>query len=215
MKASRKYNFLDFLIQAADANLRNLFGVAAPAKRQNPAAEIACHPLDQQQMRHSAGLMRINHVGEVCAQALYQGQALTARSAKIRKAMQQSAIEENDHLDWCANRLQALDSHISYLNPIWYLASLCIGLSAGLLGDQWSLGFLAETENQVTQHLQSHLEKLPRNDAQSRAIIQQMIIDESQHAKLAMDEGGVALPEIVKKLMQSAAKLMTTTAYWL
>lgn len=215
MKASRKYDFFDFLIQTADANLRNLFGVAAPAKRPNPAAEIAPHLLNQPQMRHSAGLMRINHVGEVCAQALYQGQALTARSKNIRDALQQSAVEENDHLSWCASRLHELNAHISYLNPIWYLASLCIGLGAGLLGDKWSLGFLAETENQVTEHLQSHLEKLPQNDYQSRAIVEQMIIDESKHAKLAIDEGGADLPEIVKKLMQSAAKLMTTTAYWL
>jgi ubiquinone biosynthesis monooxygenase Coq7 len=159
--------------------------------------------------------MRIDHTGEVCAQALYQGQALTSRSSSVREKMQQSALEENDHLIWCRQRLQELHSHTSYLNPIWYTGSLLIGILAGLLGDRWNLGFVAETEHQVSHHLQKHLEQLPKNDIKSTKILQQMQMDELHHATVAIEGGAKALPETIKQLMKILSKLMTTTTYWI
>jgi ubiquinone biosynthesis monooxygenase Coq7 len=157
--------------------------------------------------------MRVNHVGEVCAQALYQSQKLVARNPEIREMLDHSAQEEMDHLAWCETRLQELGSHTSYLNPIWYAGSFAIGLAAGLAGDKWSLGFVAETEKQVENHLESHLEKLPKDDQRSRAIVDQMRIDEIIHGQAAKDAGGVNLPEPVQKIMQVISKIMTTTAY--
>ena len=157
----------------------------------------------------SASLMRVNHVGEVCAQALYQGQALTSRSAEVREKMNEAAEEEVDHLNWCYQRIEQLDSHTSYLNPIWYLGSFALGIGAGLAGDKWSLGFLAETERQVVEHLQSHLERLPEEDIISRAIVTQMAEDEAKHADMAVESGAAELPKVVKQAMKVTAGFMT------
>ena len=157
--------------------------------------------------------MRVNHAGEVCAQALYQGQALTARRKDTRVQMEQAATEENDHLAWCRNRIHELGGHTSLLNPLWYSGSLAIGAATGLLGDKWSLGFLAETEKQVVKHLQGHLQRLPAGDARSRAILEQMKTDEAQHRASALRAGGQELPEAVKKLMTLTSRVMTVTAY--
>jgi ubiquinone biosynthesis monooxygenase Coq7 len=157
--------------------------------------------------------MRVNHVGEVCAQALYQSQKLVARDPQIRAMLEHSAQEEMDHLAWCETRLKELDSHTSYLNPFWYAGSFAIGLLAGLAGDKWSLGFVAETEKQVEAHLENHLEKLPLEDQRSRAIVDQMRIDEIEHGQAALHAGGATLPEPIQKVMQAVSKVMTTTAY--
>jgi ubiquinone biosynthesis monooxygenase Coq7 len=157
--------------------------------------------------------MRVNHAGEVCAQALYQGQALTARQDDTRRQMAQAAEEENDHLLWCRHRIHELGGHTSLLNPLWYSGSLAIGAVTGLLGDKWSLGFLAETEQQVVRHLEGHLQRLPENDEKSRAILEQMKTDEGEHRMTALNAGGVELPDPVKRLMTLASRVMTTTAY--
>jgi ubiquinone biosynthesis monooxygenase Coq7 len=159
--------------------------------------------------------MRINHCGEVCAQALYQGQALTAKLPDVREKMEQAAAEENDHLQWCSDRLEQLDSHKSLFNPLWYASSFTIGAVAGILGDKWSLGFVAETEKQVVKHLESHLKKLPKNDLQSKCIIEQMRDDELHHATVAIEAGGADLPAPVKTLMNGMAKVMTKSVYWI
>ncbi len=169
--------------------------------------------MDASKISHVSGLMRINHTGEVCAQALYQGQAMTARLTHVRENMERAALEENDHLDWCNNRLQELGGHTSYLNPLWYLGSFTLGATAGLVGDKWSLGFVAETEKQVVKHLENHLQKIPENDQRSRAILEQMKIDEERHGTMALNAGGMELPEPVKKLMGLTSKVMTTLAY--
>jgi len=156
--------------------------------------------------------MRVNHVGEVCAQALYQGQALTSRSASVKNKMQEAANEEVDHLNWCYQRIEELNGHTSYMNPLWYIGAFSIGVGAGLAGDKWSLGFLAETEQQVVEHLESHLERLSEKDTISRAIVSQMIIDEAQHAQMAIDNGAAELPSVVKQLMRISAKVMTSVS---
>ena len=155
----------------------------------------------------------MNHVGEVCAQALYQSQKLVARDPQIKEMLNHSGQEEIDHLAWCETRLQELGSHTSYLNPFWYAGSFAIGLAAGLAGDKWSLGFVAETEKQVENHLESHLEKLPPEDHRSRAIVDQMRLDEIEHGQAAIRSGGAELPEPVQKIMQMMSKVMTATAY--
>ena len=157
-------------------------------------------------------MMRVNHSGEVCAQALYQAQAITARSDVVRQTMQTAANEENDHLSWCEERLDQLGSHKSYLNPVWYCGSFMIGTLFGFIGDRWNLGFLAETERQVVKHLESHLEKLPVDDYKSRAIVEQMRNDEAHHATRAVQAGAEELPRLVKRMMALTAKVMTTTA---
>ena len=159
--------------------------------------------------------MRINHTGEVCAQALYQGQALTARLPQVRNRMERAAAEENDHLDWCEGRLQELDSRTSLLNPIWYAGSFAIGAAAGLAGDKWSLGFVAETEQQVGAHLDDHLNRLPERDSKSRAILEQMKEDEARHADQALKAGGAVLPGPIRFAMRLSSKIMTGTVYWL
>jgi ubiquinone biosynthesis monooxygenase Coq7 len=157
--------------------------------------------------------MRVNHSGEVCAQALYQGQAMTARRNEVRDQMQQAAMEENDHLLWCRQRLDELGGHTSLFNPLWYTGSLLIGAATGLLGDKWSLGFLAETEHQVVNHLLSHLDRLPKADAKSSAILTQMKEDEARHKASALQSGGSALPGPAKKIMTLMSRVMTLTAY--
>jgi len=209
----RKFSLLDNLIDQADTVLRTLGNGIIQADREKPGSDIACDLADTDDIKHSAGLMRINHTGEVCAQALYQGQALTARLEDTRESMDKAAREEIDHLAWCEDRLKELDSHTSYLNPFWYIMSFAMGAAAGIAGDDWSLGFVAETEDQVCRHLEDHLERLPIEDERSRAIILQMHIDEKNHADAARSGGGRDLPETFKKLMGISAKVMTKTTY--
>jgi ubiquinone biosynthesis monooxygenase Coq7 len=203
----------DRLIIEFDTALKSISG-GAHAQRSMPINEdLGKTTLSETERAHAAGLMRVNHVGEVCAQALYQSQKLLARDSHIQEMLNHSAQEEMDHLAWCEARVKNLGSHTSYLNPFWYAGSFAIGLIAGLAGDKWSLGFVAETEKQVENHLQSHLETLPENDQQSRAIVQQMRLDEIEHGKDAIDAGGVVLPPVIQKLMEASSKLMTSTAY--
>ncbi|MBU3612696.1 2-polyprenyl-3-methyl-6-methoxy-1,4-benzoquinone monooxygenase [Polynucleobacter sp. MG-27-Goln-C1] len=204
---------IDRFIIEFDTALRSVVG-GAHAHRPTPGSDIQSTALlDVKEREHAAGLMRVNHVGEVCAQALYQSQKIVARSPEIRQMLDHSAQEEMDHLAWCETRLQELGSHTSYLNPIWYAGSFAIGLAAGLAGDKWSLGFVAETEKQVENHLASHLQKLPVEDERSRAIVDQMRIDEIEHGQAAISAGGAVLPEPIQKLMQAMSKVMTSTAY--
>ena len=203
----------DRLIIEFDTALKSISG-GAHAQRSMPINEdLGKTTLSETERAHAAGLMRVNHVGEVCAQALYQSQKLLARDSHIQEMLNHSAQEEMGHLAWCEARVKELGSHTSYLNPFWYAGSFAIGLMAGLAGDKWSLGFVAETEKQVENHLQSHLETLPENDQQSRAIVQQMRLDEIEHGKDAIDAGGVVLPPVIQKLMEASSKLMTSTAY--
>ncbi|MCW8923398.1 MAG: 2-polyprenyl-3-methyl-6-methoxy-1,4-benzoquinone monooxygenase, partial [Gammaproteobacteria bacterium] len=178
-----------------------------------PANKIDDCDFKDEERRHIAGLMRVNHSGEVSAQALYQGQAITARKNEVREKLEQAAMEENDHLAWTKTRLQELGDRTSYLNPIWYAGSLAIGACAGIIGDKWNLGFLAETEHQVVEHLDEHLKQLPKCDQRSRAILEQMKIDEAKHATTALEHGGAELPEPIKDLMSLMSKVMTTTTY--
>ncbi|MEY3419321.1 2-polyprenyl-3-methyl-6-methoxy-1,4-benzoquinone monooxygenase [Polynucleobacter sp.] len=204
---------IDRFIIEFDTALRSVVG-GAHAHRPTPGSDIQSTALlDVKEREHAAGLMRVNHVGEVCAQALYQSQKLVARNPEIRQMLDHSGQEEMDHLAWCETRLQELGSHTSYLNPIWYAGSFAIGLAAGLAGDKWSLGFVAETEKQVENHLESHLQKLPVEDERSRAIVDQMRIDEIEHGQAAISAGGAVLPEPIQKLMQAMSKVMTSTAY--
>lgn len=204
---------IDRLILEFDTALRSVVG-GANAHRSTPGSEVGVNSsLDAAERKHAAGLMRVNHVGEVCAQALYQSQKLVARNPEIQEMLNHSGQEEMDHLAWCETRLKELDSHTSYLNPLWYAGSFAIGLVAGLAGDKWSLGFVAETEKQVENHLESHLEKLPKEDQRSRAIVDQMRIDEIAHGQAAKNAGGANLPEPIQKMMQAMSKVMTTAAY--
>ena len=204
-------NRTDQLLVALDNGLRTLFGTVHAA-RPAPAASSAA-PLEGEDKKLAGALMRVNHVGEVCAQALYQAQALTARSPELRAQMQQAAREETDHLAWTQQRLDELGDHASRLNPLWYAGAFGIGLVAGRFGDRVSLGFVVETERQVEQHLAGHLERLPPQDAASRAIVDQMMRDEARHADDALAAGGVELPAPVRALMRAAAKVMTVTAH--
>lgn len=210
---ARRYSLFDRLIGHGDTALRTLAGTHAGALRPLPGEAHAPAELTPEQRKHVAGLMRVNHTGEVCAQALYQGQALTARLPRVRRQMEEAAREEEDHLAWCEQRLAELNSHTSVLNPVWYGLSIGIGAAAGFAGDKWSLGFVEETEVQVCAHLSGHLENLPDQDQRSRQIIQQMRDDEARHAAMAKRAGAATLPEPVKKLMKTVAKVMTTTAY--
>ena len=204
---------IDRLIIEFDTALRSIVG-GANAQRPTPDSEQSSKSvLDTRERKHAAGLMRVNHVGEVCAQALYQSQKLVARNPQIQEMLSHSGQEEMDHLAWCETRLQELGSHTSYLNPLWYAGSFVIGLAAGLAGDKWSLGFVAETEKQVENHLESHLEKLPQEDHRSRAIVEQMRVDEIGHGQAALQAGGAALPEPIQKMMKVMSKVMTSTAY--
>lgn len=211
--STRQQTLPDRLIAHLDQALRTVFGEPVGSGRPDPAQDSTDGGISTTGRARSLNLMRVNHAGEVCAQALYQGQALTARRKEIRQQMDQAAIEENDHLTWCRQRIHELGGHTSLLNPLWYTGSLAIGAATGLLGDKWSLGFLAETEQQVVKHLEGHLQRLPEGDEKSRAILEQMKIDEAQHRTSALDAGGEELPDVVKKLMSLASKVMTTTAY--
>jgi ubiquinone biosynthesis monooxygenase Coq7 len=204
---------LDKLIIEFDKGLRTVLA-PAPTVRPLPGKNLPQAEMSEEEKRLAASLMRVNHSGEVCAQALYQGQALTARNPEAKAALEQAAQEETEHLNWCETRLKELGSHKSYLNPVWYTGSLAIGMLAGALGDKWNLGFLAETERQVERHLQGHLDKLPAQDARSRAVVEQMKIDEAQHATTAIEHGGAELPLPVRLGMKLTSKLMTKTVYW-
>ena len=203
----------DRVIVEFDKGLRALFS-QAHSVRPHPDAGIADVALDEREKKAAAALMRVNHCGEICAQALYQGQAWTARDSQVQHKLKDAAQEETEHLAWTAHRVAELGGHLSLLNPLWYTSSLAIGALAGLLGDKWNLGFLAETERQVGGHLQSHLNKLPEQDVKSRAIVQQMYLDETQHAQMAVDLGASELPAPVKLAMTMSSKVMTNTAYW-
>jgi 3-demethoxyubiquinol 3-hydroxylase len=212
---SRRMSPIDQVLISADHALRTLFGRPQTTERPNPAAAIMEPDLTDEQRRHVARLMRINHTGEVCAQALYQGQALTAKLPDTRKRMERSAKEENDHLAWCASRLEDLGDRKSLLNPLWYAGSFAMGAAAGLAGDKWSLGFVVETERQVEDHLEDHLAQIPLEDEKSRTILEQMKADEVHHAQLARAAGGAELPEPIRMAMRMTSRLMTRTVYWI
>jgi ubiquinone biosynthesis monooxygenase Coq7 len=212
---SRHYSSLDNVIGQADRALRTLIRGVNKPMRPSPSDACADVDLSASECKHSAGLMRVDHSGEVCAQALYQGQALTAKLGRVRAAMEKAAIEEVDHLAWCEERLEELHARPSVFNPAWYGLSFTIGALAGIAGDKWSLGFVAETEHQVCRHLESHLDSLPAADERSRAILLQMKEDELNHANLAMDAGGAQLPLPLRLLMQISSKVMTKAAYYL
>ena len=204
---------IDSLILNVDRALRTVFS-AARSVRQTPGRDLAEGEMNEAERRHAAALMRINHVGEVCAQALYQGQAIVCRDERVKRALERAADEEIEHLAWTEGRIRELAGRKSLLNPIWYGGALAIGILAGKMGERWNLGFLAETEQQVEAHLKSHLATLPEQDSRSRAIVDQMAVDEISHAKLAMDLGGQTLPDGVKSAMRAASKVMTSVAYW-
>lgn len=204
----------DAWISTLDHSLKTLAGVA-PMARPAPEAALPDEPLDEPGRKLAASLMRVNHVGEVCAQALYRAQALTTNDEELRQHLEHAAQEEIDHLAWCAGRLRALNDRPSLLNPLWYGGAFAIGCAAGLIGDKVSLGFVIETERQVEAHLASHLEQLPEGDRSSRAVVAQMMEEEARHAEEARGRGGVDLPAPVRGLMRLAAKVMTRTAHHL
>lgn len=211
--ANRHLSLLDQLLTQADRALRTIAGNNTSSTRPSPAKGLDETELSADEARHVTGLMRINHTGEVCAQGLYQGQALTAKLEQVRSKMQEASDEEEDHLAWCRGRLNDLGSHTSVLNPLFYGASFGIGALAGIAGDKWSLGFVAETEHQVCRHLDEHLQKLPQQDEKSKAILQQMRTDEAQHAATATEAGGANLPLPIKAGMTLMSKVMTKTTY--
>lgn len=204
----------DQLIIEFDKALRTVFA-AAPTHRSRPGERLPEAELSAEERRHAAALMRINHVGEVCAQALYQGQALTSRDPATRTALVQAAWEETEHLNWTEKRIEELGGRKSLLNPLWYAGSLAMGVTAGICGDKWNLGFLAETERQVGAHLTDHLQKLPAEDQRSRAVLEQMAADEAEHAATAIRLGAAELPAPVKQAMRLSSRVMTGTAYYL
>ena len=203
---------VDSLLIAADNALRTLAGRTA-ASRPTPGPRGDA-PLSADERRHSAGLMRVNHTGEICAQALYAGQSLVARDAQVREALEHAGAEERDHLAWCRDRLAALDSHPSALDPVWYVGSFALGVASGIAGDRWSLGFLVETERQVEKHLDGHLEQMPADDHPSRAVVIQMREDEIRHGRSGEALGAQPLPFPVRMAMRLASKVMTRSAYW-
>ena len=202
----------DAFILQIDKALRTVFATAS-SRRPYPDDGLAEVDMSEAEKRHAAGLMRVNHSGEVCAQALYQGQALTARNPEAARALIEASEEETEHLAWCEKRLSELGSHKSFLNPLWYAGSFTLGALAGALGDKWNLGFLAETERQVEGHLNGHLSELPAQDAKSRAIVEQMKTDEIKHAETAIEHGGAPLPLPVRQAMQLTSKVLTFAAY--
>lgn len=210
----RSYTPVDRLLINLDQAVRTVFGKPQVTERPNPARDLPETELGEAERRRIARLMRINHTGEVCAQALYQGQAVTARLPEVRRNMERSAKEENDHLEWCASRIEELGDRKSLLNPFWYASSFAIGAAAGLAGDKWSLGFVVETERQVESHLEGHLAEVPPADARTRAILEQMKADEIHHADVAKAAGGAPLPGPIKLAMRLTSKVMTGTVYW-
>jgi len=206
---------LDHLIINFDHGLRTLFGQPLNTARPNPAQFIPEAELSETEKLMSTRLMRVNHAGEVSTQALYQGQALTANTAVVHDNLKQSALEENDHLMWCQNRISELNGHVSFFNPLWYASSFTLGAVTGLAGDKWSLGLVTEMEQQVVKHLDKHLQRLPAPDQKSRAILEQVKEDEMYHASVAIKSGGIPLPKPARGFVTQMAKVMTKTAFWL
>jgi ubiquinone biosynthesis monooxygenase Coq7 len=209
----RHLSAIDRLFVGLDSALRDISSQTVRPARRNPANGIADAALSPAERKLSAGLMRVNHAGEVAAQGLYQGHAAVARSGSIAAQMQSAADEERDHLGWCEQRLTELDAAPSRLRPFWYAGAFAIGATSGVLGDRWSLGFVEETERQVEEHLTTHLGRLPASDARSRAIVEQMRIEEQQHGAKASAAGARKLPSIAVRMMRVAAKVMTLTSY--
>jgi ubiquinone biosynthesis monooxygenase Coq7 len=212
---TREYSPIDRVLMNLDQAVRTVFGRPQTTERPNPAAGIADSALSDRERGHVARLMRINHTGEVCAQALYHGQALTARMPDVQRAMERSAREENDHLDWCDTRIEELGDRKSFLNPLWYAGSFTLGALAGLAGDKWSLGFVVETERQVESHLDEHLAEIPPADHKTRAVLEEMKADEIHHADLARAAGAASLPGPIKLAMNLTSKIMTRSVYWI
>lgn len=206
---------LDRLISEFDSALRAITGSVGAGQRPSPAGNLQEADLTPAETSLAASLMRVNHCGEVCAQALYRGQALTAKSGRVSNALEQAAREETDHLAWCEHRIRELDSHVSYLNPFWYGASFAMGALAGVMGDRVNLGFVAATEAEVCRHLNEHLERLPEQDQRSRQIVSQMREDEARHGASALEAGGTRFPAPVLKLMRGVSRLMTRSTYWI
>ena len=216
--SNRQYSPIDKIMFQIDNGLRTVFGKPIVTERADPQEAVSTsskQSLSATEKTFSARLMRINHAGEVAAQGLYQGQALTAKLPDVREKMQRAAQEENDHLAWCERRIKELDSHTSYFNPLWYFGSVSIGALAGIAGDKWSLGFVAETERQVVKHLDEHLHSISENDIESRAVLEQMKVDEGHHATVALESGAAELPTPVKSMMALTSKVMTKTAFWI
>ena len=211
--AARNYTTIDVFFLIADDALRTLFGPPRATGREDPAAHVDEGELSTAEKKEGARLMRVNHTGEICAQAMYRSQALTARTHTVKSNMIRAASEENDHLLWCENRIEALGGRKSLLNPLWYVGAFSIGTIAGLIGDRWNLGFLAETERQVEKHLEQHLKQLPEADNRSRAVVRQMKEDEASHATVALRAGAAEIPGPIKQLMRSASRVMTTITH--
>lgn len=210
----RQFSAFDKAIIEFDKALTTLWGQPKGTGRPYPAAKFEEKTLTEKSRRHSIGLMRVNHAGEVSAQGLYQGQALTAQLDSVKTSMQQAAIEENDHLLWCRQRLSQLEGQTSVLNPLWYTGSFLLGAIAGKAGDSWSLGFVAETEKQVTLHLDTHLSDLSEDDIRSRVVLEQMKLDEAHHGQQALEAGGRTLPLPIRTVMKAVSKVMTRSSYW-
>ena len=211
----RRYNTLDRLLSKLDNHLASVFSDSVAIDSSYPAEHIEPRTLNSMESRRSCGYMRVNHAGEVAAQALYKAQAATSCNKTTRKMMQTAAKDEISHLNWCKRRLDELGGRTSYLNLIWFSGSFTIGLLAGLLGNRWNLGFVEETERQVVVHLDNHLQKLPERDARSRTIVKQMLMDESHHANMAKGAGATRLPAVIKKTMHLVSQVMVKTAYWI
>lgn len=211
--AQRQLSLLDKLLDQIDSGLRTSFGSAPAPNRVSPAQAMEEPELTEEQRQHAIGLMRVNHAGEICAQALYQGQALTAKLPHVGEQMRESAAEEIDHLAWCEQRIYQLGGKTSALNPVWYAMSFTLGAGAGLISDKLSLGFVAATEDQVCNHLEKHLQQLPEDDTKSRSIVEQMLVDEAQHAESALAAGGHKFPKPVKALMTLVSSAMTKSSY--
>jgi len=211
---SRRYSLLDKFIIESDKAVKTVIGTPETTERLTPGADLDEQELSASEKTQSLRLMRVNHAGEVSAQALYQGQALTATLPEVRQSMERAALEENDHLVWCQQRVNYFGGHTSVFNPLWYVGSFTIGAVAGKIGDKWSLGFVAETEEQVVKHLDEHLAVMSSDDAKSRAILEQMKVDELHHGSMALEAGGAKLPKPVKIVMGLMSKVMTKSSYW-
>jgi len=209
----RKLTFIDTLLDQIDSGLRTTFASAPTPNRPSPANAMDEPELNEKQRQHAIGLMRVNHAGEICAQALYQGQALTAKLPEVGEQMREAADEEIDHLAWCEQRIEQLGGKTSALNPLWYGMSFAMGAGAGLISDKLSLGFVAATEDQVCQHLEKHLDELPAEDKKSRLIVEQMLEDEARHAETALEAGGHRFPKPVLKIMTLISSAMTKSSY--
>lgn len=215
MNSTREYSIFDKLCLGVDKIVRALSHNVETTGAIYPAHKVENPELTDEQRKHSAGLMRVNHAGEICAQALYHGQSIVSRTPAIQAKLEQAAKEEGDHLAWCHRRLEELGSHTSYLNSFWYAGSFCIGMAAGFIGDDWSLGFVVETEKQVLRHLEKHLQLLPQQDVRSYEILVQMEKDERHHRDEANAAGARELPTLIQKAMALTSKVMVKTAYWI